>query len=172
MGSLLWLCVVFECLMKMGQMMIFVKIMFWGKFYMELSVFSCLEMFRQTLGSNLGIGKSKLGFWGENSSFSRDWTVITRSCEQAYSQQWVTANSQWRVALLAVASCHRTVFPVFSFSCLLTRFCFEMVFGANMEIVDNIFIFLRALVLLEYDFWFASYGEITLETFYWKIPHN
>jgi hypothetical protein len=45
--------------------------------YMELSVFSCLEMFKQTLGSNLGIGKSKLGFGGENGSFPET-TVITR----------------------------------------------------------------------------------------------
>jgi hypothetical protein len=43
--------------------------MFWVKFYINLSVFSCLEMFGQTLGSNLGIGKSKFGFWGENEGF-------------------------------------------------------------------------------------------------------
>ena len=53
----------------MGQMMILVKRMFWSNLYMILSVFSCLEMFKQTLGSNLGIGKSKLGFWGENGGF-------------------------------------------------------------------------------------------------------
>jgi hypothetical protein len=53
----------------MGQMVIFVRRMFWGKFYMKLSVFSCLEMFKQTLGSNLSFGKSKLGFWGENEVF-------------------------------------------------------------------------------------------------------
>ena len=55
--------------MKMGQMVIFVRRMFWGKFYMELRVFSCLEMFEQTLGSNLSFGKSKLEFWGENEVF-------------------------------------------------------------------------------------------------------
>jgi len=49
----------------MGQMVIFVEMMFWFKFYMDLSVFSCLETFRQTLRSNLGIGKSKLEFWSE-----------------------------------------------------------------------------------------------------------
>ena len=65
----------------MGQMVIFVKRMFWGKFYMELSVFSCLEMFKQTLGSNLSFGKSKLGFWGEKVSFSRNRTVPTRHSE-------------------------------------------------------------------------------------------
>ena len=54
---------------EMGQMVNFVRIMFWVKFYINLSVFSCLEMFKQTLGSNLGIGKSKLGFWGENGGF-------------------------------------------------------------------------------------------------------
>jgi len=53
-------------LWKIGQMVIFVEMMFWFKFYMDLSVFSCLETFRQVLGSNLGIGKSKLEFWGEN----------------------------------------------------------------------------------------------------------
>jgi len=42
------------------------RMMFWFKFYMDLSVFLCLEMFRQTLGTNLGIRDSKLGFWGEN----------------------------------------------------------------------------------------------------------
>ena len=46
-------------------MVIFVEMMFWFKFYMDLSVFLCLETFRQTLGSNLGIGKLKLGFWSE-----------------------------------------------------------------------------------------------------------
>ena len=93
----------------MGQMMILVKIMFWGKFYMELSVFSCLEMFRQTLGSNLGIGKSKLGFWGENGSFSRNYCHNSQSYSQlrvGCEQQGLSeANSQWRVNLLAVASC-------------------------------------------------------------------
>ena len=53
----------------MGQMVILVKRMFCGKFYMESSVFSCLEMFKQTLGSNLSFGMSKLGFWGENEVF-------------------------------------------------------------------------------------------------------
>ena len=76
---------------------------------MILSVFSCLEMFKQTLGSNLGIGKSKLGFWGENGSFPEpelselathsQWGV---GCEQ---QGLPGANSQWRVKLLAVPNC-------------------------------------------------------------------
>jgi hypothetical protein len=121
----------------MGQMMIFVKRMFWGKFYMELSVFSCLEMFRQTLGSNLGIGKSKLGFWGENGVFP----------ERNLSQLAMASNvySQWRATCsqLRAVQCRP---PVFAFSCLFTRFCFELVFGENMNIVENIFIFLRALV--------------------------
>jgi hypothetical protein len=55
--------------MKMGQNGEFVRRMFWVKFHIKLSVFLCLEMFRQALGSNLGIGKSKLGFWGENGGF-------------------------------------------------------------------------------------------------------
>ena len=52
-----------EFLWKMGQMVIFVEMIFWFKFYMDLNPSLCLETFRQTLGSNLGIGKSKLGFW-------------------------------------------------------------------------------------------------------------
>ena len=64
--------------MKMGQMIIFVKRMFWGKFYTELSVFSCLKMFEQTLGSNLGIGESKLGF-GVKMALFPETTVITRN---------------------------------------------------------------------------------------------
>jgi len=59
------LCYSWRFSWKMGQMVIFVEMMYWFKFYMDLSVFSCLETFRQTLGSNLGIGKSKLGFWSE-----------------------------------------------------------------------------------------------------------
>jgi hypothetical protein len=35
--------------MKMGQMVIFVERMFCFKFYMDLSVFSRLETFKQTL---------------------------------------------------------------------------------------------------------------------------
>jgi len=65
----------------MGQMVIFAEMMFWFKFYMDLSVFSCLETFRQTLGSNFGLGDSKLGFWSEKSSFARELSVITRHGE-------------------------------------------------------------------------------------------
>jgi len=36
-----------------------------GQVYMNLSAFSCLEMIRQLLESNLGIGKLKMGFLGE-----------------------------------------------------------------------------------------------------------
>jgi len=39
--------------------------MFWVKFYMISSAFSCLETIRQLLESNLGIGKLKMGFLGE-----------------------------------------------------------------------------------------------------------
>ena len=86
----------------MGQMMIFVKRMFWGKFYMELSVFSCLEMFRQTLGSNLGIGKSKLGFWGENGVFPERNLSQLAMASNVYSQLRALAMAS---NLLAVASC-------------------------------------------------------------------
>jgi len=44
---------------------IFVEMMFWVKFYMNLSAFLCLEMIGQLSESNLGIGKLKLGFLGE-----------------------------------------------------------------------------------------------------------
>jgi hypothetical protein len=53
----------------MGQMVIFVERVFYFKFYMDLGVFSCLETFKQTLGPNLGLGDSKLGFWDEKWSF-------------------------------------------------------------------------------------------------------
>jgi hypothetical protein len=56
--------------------------MFWFKFYMDLSVFSCLETFKQTLGSNLGIGKSKLGFWGEK------WVFPEAELSQLATASW------------------------------------------------------------------------------------
>jgi hypothetical protein len=68
--------------MKMGQMMIFVKRMFWFKFYMNLSVFSGLEMFKQTLESNLSLGKSKLGFWGEK------WVFPVTGLSQLATASW------------------------------------------------------------------------------------
>ena len=37
-----WLCVVFESFTKIGQMVICDEMMFWFKFYLNLSVFSCL----------------------------------------------------------------------------------------------------------------------------------
>jgi len=42
---------------------------------MVLSVLSCIEMVRQVLESNLGIGKSKLGFWGEKWVFPESCTM-------------------------------------------------------------------------------------------------
>ena len=45
--------------------MIFVEMMFWVKFYMNLNAFLYLEMIGQLSESNLGIGKLKLGFLGE-----------------------------------------------------------------------------------------------------------
>ena len=84
--------------MKMGQMRIFVKRMFWDKFYMDLCVFSCLEMFKQTLRSNLSFGKSKLGFWGEKVSFSRNRTVPTRHSE--WEASWRRAGGAFGDACL------------------------------------------------------------------------
>ncbi|AES78445.1 transmembrane protein, putative [Medicago truncatula] len=40
-------------------------VIFSAMFYMVLSALTCIEMVRQVFGSNLGIGKLKLGFWGE-----------------------------------------------------------------------------------------------------------
>ncbi|AET04902.1 transmembrane protein, putative [Medicago truncatula] len=40
-------------------------------FYTVFSALTCIEMVRQVFGSNLGIGKLKLGFWGEKWVFSR-----------------------------------------------------------------------------------------------------
>ena len=42
----------------------FVEMMFWVKFYMVSSAFSCLETIRQLLESNLGIGKLQIGIFG------------------------------------------------------------------------------------------------------------
>ena len=55
--------------------------MFWVKFYMNSSDFSCLEMIRQLLESNLGIGKLKLGFLGEKCLVSRELPVLARLSE-------------------------------------------------------------------------------------------
>jgi hypothetical protein len=83
---------------------------------MELSVFSCLEMFRQTLESNLGIGESKLGFWGENGSFSRNYCHNSQPYSQLRvecEQEWLPGGySQMRVRSLAVASCTGQQTPV------------------------------------------------------------
>jgi len=58
------LCCSWRFSWKMGQMVILLNWCF-GSSFIWSWVSSCLETFRQTLGSNLGIGKSKLGFLGE-----------------------------------------------------------------------------------------------------------
>jgi len=93
------LCCSWRFLWKMVQMVIFVEMMFWFMFYMDLSVFSCLETFRQTLGSNLGLGDSKLGSWGEKWSFPRELSVRTRHGEWLYSPGRVAL---WQHALFRV----------------------------------------------------------------------
>ena len=122
---------------KMGQMMIFVRRMFWGKFYMELSVFSCLEMFKQTLGSNLSFGKSKLGFWGEKVSFSRNRTVPTRHSE--WEASWRRAGGAFG-ELTRLASrftrhgeLHSGSIPCFAFLCLFPSFLFWIGFRCKHE---------------------------------------
>ena len=83
------LCCSWRFSWKMDQMVIFVELMFWFKFYMELSVFSCFETFKQTLGSNLGIEKWKLGFLGEK------WW---KTCKNRRKLAWslLMASSLWK----------------------------------------------------------------------------
>jgi hypothetical protein len=125
-------------------------------FYMDFGVFSCLETFKQTLGSNLGIEKSKLGFWGET------WVFPEAELSQLATTSWgrvVGEREVLPVCLLAMASdslarasCTVTAFPV-SHSCILfTCFCFELTFGVNMKVLDNFVRFPVALVFLEKDF--------------------
>jgi hypothetical protein len=124
--------------------------LFWCKFYMNLSVFSCLEMFKQTLGSNLGFGKSKLEFWGEK------WVFPVTGLSQLTTASWRRVGGEQevlsvgllasRVSLLAGASCTVAGSPV-SRSCIFfPRFCFELAFGVNMKVLDNFVSFLEALV--------------------------
>jgi hypothetical protein len=109
----LWACYEFvlflKVFMKMGQMMNFVGRMFWCKLYMILSVFSCLETFKQTLGSNLSLGKSKLGFWGENGVFpvtelsqlaTATWRRVVRRARRAPCDSLASRvnRSRWRAA--------------------------------------------------------------------------
>jgi hypothetical protein len=77
-------------------------------------------------------------------------TVITRTALAVAS--WMRAGvASWE--LLAVASkvtrsceLHRTELPV-SHSCVFfARFCFELVFGVNMKVVENFVSFPMALV--------------------------
>jgi len=93
------LCCSWRFSWKRGQMVIFVEMMFWFKFYMVLSLFWCLETFRQTLGSNLGLGDSKLGFWGWKMEFSRELSVIIHHGEWIYSSGQVAL---WHHALFRI----------------------------------------------------------------------
>jgi hypothetical protein len=136
--------------MKMGQMMILFKGLFWCKFYMDLSVFSCLEMFKQTLGSKLSIGKSKLRFWGEK------WVFPVTGLSQLATASWRRVGGELEVLpvallamasdLLAGASCTAAASPVSRSCVFFTRFCFELAFGVNMKVVDNLVSFPEALV--------------------------
>jgi hypothetical protein len=135
----------------MGQMMNFVKRMLWSKFYMILSVFSCLEMFKQTLGSNLSLGKSKLGFWGK-----KKWVFPVTGLSQLATASWRRVGGEQevlpvsllasRVDLLAGASCTVAASPVLRSCVFFARFCFELAFGVNMKVVDNFVSFPVALV--------------------------
>ncbi|KEH38364.1 hypothetical protein MTR_2g069790 [Medicago truncatula] len=122
--------------MKNGSNDDFVEMMFDSSFYMDLSVFSCLETFRQTLGSNLGIMKSKLGFWGEN-GFSREQN--SNNLSQLAMASWRRVGSKWEVLpvcqlamasdSLVGASCTVTTSPVSRSCVFFTHFCFELAFG-------------------------------------------
>jgi len=60
----------------MGEFGIFVEMMFWFKFYMDLSPFLCLETFGQTLGTNLGTEESKIGILRQKGVFPRaEWVT-------------------------------------------------------------------------------------------------
>ena len=107
------LCCSWRFSWKMGQMVIFVEMMFWFKFYMDLSVFSCLETFRQTLGSNLGIGKSNWDFGVKNRFFPR---------ATYHSSPWRVIWLPWRVQQLSNSPCRVTASPV-SRSCVLGSQC-------------------------------------------------
>ncbi|KEH19800.1 hypothetical protein MtrunA17_Chr8g0362421 [Medicago truncatula] len=50
----------------MDQVVIFVKMKFDSSFYMDLSVFSCLETFRQTLDQIWTLGSQKWDFGVKN----------------------------------------------------------------------------------------------------------
>jgi hypothetical protein len=70
--------------------------------------------------------------------------------EQRYSQRRVAQDS-------TPVSCSCFFFP---------RFCFDLVFGLNMKVVDNFIGFPKALVWHGNDFWFISYEDNTLSKFY------
>ena len=124
-------------------MVIFDELMFWFKFYMDLSVFSCLETFRQTLGLNLGIGKSKLGFWVKNGE-----KPVRTGGNLLEVLLWRVLSGRNSLmaknSLTAIYSV--TTFPVSRSRVFFAHFGFDLAFGVNMKVLDNCVSFPVALV--------------------------
>ena len=75
------LCCSWSFSWKMGQMVIFVEMMFWFKFYMDLSVFSCLETFRKNFGIKFGHWQVKIEILEWKMGFSQELPVIAHHGE-------------------------------------------------------------------------------------------
>jgi len=73
------------------------------------------------MGSNLGLGDSKLGFWGENGVF-HDSNLSLLTMASDFTRE---------------ASCTVTASPVSRSCVFFTCFCFELAFGVNMNVLDN-----------------------------------
>jgi hypothetical protein len=61
---------------------------------------------------------------------------------------------------------HRAAPPISRSYFFFTRLCFYLIFGVNMEVLDNLVIFPKALVWHGNDFSFLSYEENTRSKFY------
>jgi hypothetical protein len=108
---------------------------------------------------------------------------VWKCLDKPWDQIWALGSQNWgfgvkmevfpRLELTRLASkvtrngeLHRAEPPV-SRSCFsFPRFCFDLIFGVNMEVLDNLVIFPKALVWRGNDFWFLSYEENTLRKFY------
>ena len=129
------LCCSWGVFIKMGQMVIFVKMMFWFKFYMVLSLF----------GIKFGLRGFKVGILGWKMGFSQELPVIAR-------------HGKW---FARGASCTVTTSPISRSCVLFIHFCFELAFNVNMKVLDNYISFSVALVWFENEFNILSYFENT-----------
>jgi hypothetical protein len=113
-------------------------------------VFSALigiEMIRQVFGSNLGIGKLKMGFLGEKCQEPESYQTLARLASTLLA---TASSSKVELAIASrlarLASCSVAVCPV-SRSCVcFICFCFKLVLGINMKVVDNCDTFPVAMV--------------------------